>query len=50
MKEYKSSVLNKNMKSAMGEHELKKPGHEFNFNRVKINNENMRNAGGGHTH
>ena len=46
MKEHKSSVLNKNMKSAMEEHVLKKPGYKFfYFNSVKIidsgNNEKM---------
>ena len=46
MKEHKSSVLNKNMKSALGEHELKKIGYKFDFDIVKIidskNNVKMR--------
>ena len=36
MKEHKSSVLNKNMKSALEEHVLKKIRHKFDFDSVKI--------------
>ena len=46
MKEHKWALLNKNMKSALWEHILKKPGHKFDFDSVKIidseNNEKMR--------
>ena len=54
MKEPKSSVLNKNMKSALGKHLLKKTGHKFDFDSVTIidsvNSEKMRNVMEFHTH
>ena len=46
MKEHRSSVLSKNMKSDLGEHVLKKIAHKIDFGSVKIidgaNNEKMR--------